>query len=113
MPMTSPRLAREHRTIVAMIGLFCRNQHGTNGALCPDCAEVLAYARQRIERCPHGEHKPSCGTCTIHCYEQSMRERIAVIMRWSGPRMPLYHPWMSIMHGLDRFRPGKLRKQTV
>ena len=111
--MPSARIDREHRTIVAMVGLYCRGRHGCQADLCPDCAEVLAYARRRIEVCPHGELKPSCGTCAIHCYERNMKERIAVIMRWSGPRMPLHHPWMSVLHWIDRFRPGRRGHKQV
>ena len=35
---------------------YCLGVHGTRGgALCPACNALLEYARQRRERCPHGE----------------------------------------------------------
>jgi hypothetical protein len=113
--MSEARIIREHRTIEAMVRLFCRGRHGSRAGLCPDCAELLTYAHRRIDACPHGEDKPSCGVCTIRCYGASsalgsqravMRERILAVMRWSGPRMALHHPWMTVMHMLDRYRFG-------
>ncbi|MCI7214913.1 MAG: nitrous oxide-stimulated promoter family protein [Dysosmobacter sp.] len=35
---------------------YCRGVHGTRGeTFCPTCAALLEYARQRRDRCPHGE----------------------------------------------------------
>lgn len=105
--MPRSRLDRERHTVSVMVGMFCRAHHGADGEPCTDCQALLTYACRRIEHCPHGVDKPSCGTCTIHCYERTMKGRISVIMRWSGPRMILRHPWLALLHGLDRFRPGR------
>ncbi|HEX9117585.1 MAG TPA: nitrous oxide-stimulated promoter family protein [Anaerolineae bacterium] len=96
-----PRLAREARTIAAMIHLYCREQHGAAGELCPDCRELLAYADLRLAKCPFQEGKTTCANCRVHCYKPAMRERIRVIMRYAGPRMLYRHPILAIRHLLD------------
>ncbi len=79
-----------------MVRLFCRKKHGE--PLCPDCAELLDYARQRIEKCPFGAEKPTCENCTVHCYKPEMRGRVKEVMRFSGPRMLLRHPVLAVRH---------------
>ena len=80
-----------------MIRLYCRRQHGGD-SLCPECAESFRYARERLEKCPHGNNKPSCRRCAIHCFQSPYRENIVRIMKGSGPRMMLHHPLLAIRH---------------
>ena len=47
------------------------------------------------------ETKTFCSNCKVHCYRPDMRERIRAVMRFSGPRMLLYHPITGIRHFLD------------
>jgi len=101
---TPNRLNREQRTIELMIGLYCRKNHHPETELCQDCADMLNHASERLSRCPFGESKPACSKCTVHCYQKEYRERIKAIMRYSGPRMLLYHPGFLITHYLDLFR---------
>jgi len=104
--MFGKRLERELRTIRAMVRIYCRRHHGGRGELCAECAELLDYARQRLERCPFGEEKPTCVRCPIHCYKPSQRERARAVMRFAGPRMLWRHPILAIRHLLDgRRRP--------
>ena len=47
---------KELETVTLMVRRDCRGVHGTRGeTLCPACAALLEYARQRRDRCPHGE----------------------------------------------------------
>ncbi len=47
---------KEIETVTLMVRRYCRGVHGIrSGALCPACEALLEYARQRRERCPHGE----------------------------------------------------------
>lgn len=39
-----------------MIRLYCRRKEG-NKELCPQCLELLEYARMRLSRCPFGRIK--------------------------------------------------------
>jgi len=87
------RREREKDMLLKMISLYCRKRHGRpKGELCPDCLELLNYAHARCEQCPHMATKTSCKKCTTPCYKPEMREKIRGVMRWSGPRMLLYHP---------------------
>ena len=98
------RIARERKTISIMIRMYCRAHHNPADGLCPDCAELEAYALQRIDRCPFGWRKPTCANCPIHCYKPGMRERIRTVMRYAGPRMLLRHPVLAVLHLLDGWR---------
>jgi YbgA-like uncharacterized protein len=104
------RLERERDTIEAMMRLYCRAQHGTGGSLCPACRSLLDYTAFRILKCPHKENKPSCASCTIHCFRAGRFEEIRAVMRFAGPRMWFRHPLLSLLHTFDRFRASKFRK---
>lgn len=101
------RRLREHRTLEAMIGMYCRHSHYAN-TTCRECAELAAYAQRRLERCVFGDEKPTCANCRVHCYRDDMREKIREVMRWAGPRMLVQHPVMAMMHVLDGRRPTPL-----
>ena len=101
MPSDPPRIAREKKTMAAMVQLYCRKKHESDGSLCPDCAELLDYATCRLDRCPFGPQKTTCAKCPIHCYKPQMRDRAREVMRFSGPRMLLRHPILAIGHLLD------------
>ncbi len=98
---TRPRFRRERKTINAMIGIFCREQHATAGGLCPECAALSAYAGQRLDNCPFGDDKPTCAKCPIHCYKPAAREQIRAVMRYAGPRMLFRRPVLAIFHLLE------------
>jgi predicted amidophosphoribosyltransferase len=106
-------LQKEQNAIEAMIRLFCKGQ-GHTDPLCEDCSALLAYARERLERCRYGEEKPTCRQCPTHCYKPAMRERITAVMRYAGPRMLLHHPVQGMRHLVRekqchqrRHRPGQ------
>ena len=99
-----PRLQREHKTFLAMQMIYCRAHHGSKDDLCPDCAELSAYAFTRLEKCPFQEQKPVCARCPIHCYQKEMQNRVKKMMRYSGPRMMFRHPGMAFLHLMNRFR---------
>jgi len=98
-----PRMTRESNTIAVMFALYCRNRHASNG-LCSECVELLGYARERLEKCPFQEGKTTCAKCVVHCYRPVMREKIRVVMRYSGPRMIYRHPILAIFHLVDGLR---------
>ncbi len=100
----SKRLGREWKTMSAMVGIYCRDNHGCSQGLCEECQKFLDYARVRLERCRFGEDKPTCAKCPVHCYQRERREQARVIMRYAGPRMIWQHPILSWRHWLDGFR---------
>jgi hypothetical protein len=108
--MESTRITREKNTIHAMIRLYCRNHHQPEYGLCAGCQDLLDYAFQRIDRCPYEDWKPTCKNCPIHCYKPDRREEVRKVMRYSGPRLILYHPILTIQHLLDgRKKPPHIK----
>ncbi|MDO5336298.1 MAG: nitrous oxide-stimulated promoter family protein [Eubacteriales bacterium] len=90
---------KEQRVVKEMISLYCRKNHNTRSdCLCPSCSELSDYAHKRSEKCPFMEKKTFCANCKVHCYKPEMRERIRTVMRFSGPRMLLYHPCLALWH---------------
>jgi hypothetical protein len=110
MLMKIDRLEREKRTILVMIEIFCRGNHGSVGDMCSDCQQLYDFALQRIDKCLYLEDKPSCAKCPTHCYKPAMRERIREVMRYSGPRMILSQPWLTIWHYIDEISKGNAVK---
>ena len=101
-----PRLARELATIRAMVRIHCRDRHATPTGLCEECTALMTYATRRLDRCVFGEQKPTCASCTVHCYNAEMREGIRKVMRYAGPRMLWRHPLLAIAHIIDGRREG-------
>jgi hypothetical protein len=107
-PFTNRRLAREWKTVRAMIHLYCRDQHGGN--LCAECQDLAQYVSVRLDRCKFGEEKPTCANCPVHCYQRHRRDQIKAVMCYAGPRMMWEHPWLSLNHQLDGwFRKAHIR----
>ncbi len=103
---TEKKRVLEAEVISKMIAIYCRgNKHSDRtrtpqdtDALCPDCRRLRDYALGRVEHCPRMEVKSFCSACPVHCYSRDMRAAIRAVMRWSGPRMLLHHPLMTIHH---------------
>ncbi len=107
MDSTRSKREREKQIVSEMIRLYCRKRHGTRTGLCPECAELDAYARTRSDRCPFMETKTFCSNCKVHCYKPEMREKIREVMRFSGPRMLFHHPVMAVRHVIESKREQK------
>ena len=75
--------------------------HGGPG-LCGECRELLEYSLARLEHCKFGNAKTKCHKCPVHCYRPDMREKIRTVMRFSGPRMLLYHPLEALRYLFSR-----------
>ena len=88
---------KEMHTVYEMIHLYCRKNH-KDKELCQECLDLYEYAKMRIEKCPFMETKTFCSQCKVHCYKLDKREQIRKVMRFSGPRMLVYHPIMAIRH---------------
>ena len=98
------RIEREKKIVGQMIEIYCRRHHmAGSGNLCEDCRSLHRYAMRRLDRCPHGNRKPSCRKCKIHCYSPEMRLRIKCVMRYVGPRMIFIHPVSAIRHLISEF----------
>ena len=116
---THPRMTHEARTLEAMIGMHCRDRHGTpedapGEALCagaPSC-RLRGCAPAK---CPFQEHKTTCAKCPVHCYKRDRREQIRAVMRYAGPRMMFRHPRLAFYHLVidgRREKPGRVQRKT-
>lgn len=88
---------KDLRVLALFTRVYCANHHidrqrspvvldlpgSKPHACCAECADFLAYAIERRQRCPL-DPKPSCKHCTIHCYRPGHREKVREIMRYSG-----------------------------
>lgn len=105
---TDSKREREKKVVSLMIRLYCRKNHGMKkGELCPECRELTAYATSRSDHCPFMETKTFCSNCRVHCYKPEMREKIRKVMRFSGPRMIMYHPVMAVRHVIEMIKEKK------
>jgi hypothetical protein len=90
----SSRRAHHRLVVELMIRRHCRRRHGRRPEPCPECRELLDYAADRLEACVHGEAKPPCRRCPVHCFRPARRDAIRLIMRenrlWFLCRHPLH-----------------------
>lgn len=103
---TITKREREKALVSQMIALYCKSNH-SGRSLCPDCAALDAYARQRSDKCPFMETKTFCSNCKVHCYKPEMREKIRTVMRFSGPRMIFHHPIVAVRHVIETKKEKK------
>ncbi len=100
----SNRIIREKKIVATMIKLYCKKNHNAKEQLCTECLELKEYTLKRLDGCKFGNNKTICGDCKIHCYQKDMKEKIIKIMRYSGPRMIIYHPIMAIEHLIKKYK---------
>ena len=108
MSIFTNRIEREAKTVEVMINLYCKNHHELRVHDCKSCSELQNYALDRLHHCPFHEGKTSCKNCPIHCYKPSIKEDIKQVMRYSGPRMMLRHPILTVFHLIDNKRKEPL-----
>ena len=98
----------EKKVVKKMITLYCNSKHNTKSVLCEGCSELNSYAFARLERCPFGHNKPTCGSCSIHCYKPVMKAQIKKVMKFSGPRMLLLSPIDTMRHFYKEYKRKRL-----
>ena len=107
---------KEQIVVEQMIKLYCKKNHNDRlkeNGLCKECMELAEYAKQRSAKCPFMENKTFCNNCKVHCYKPQMREKIKKVMRFSGPRMLFYHPFMAVWHVVCSIKEKKkIAEQT-
>ena len=104
-----PRIAREEKTVRAMLQMYCHDLHHASDGLCPACEELLDYAGKRLSQCPYQGGKTSCAMCPTHCYKPTMREQIRMVMRYAGPQMMYRHPILALYHLFDGRRKEPIK----
>ncbi len=91
------KIKKEKETLKLMTEIYCRKNHGCKD-LCKSCRELVDYGNMKTDNCPFKEEKTFCSNCKVHCYKEDMREKIRMVMKFSGPRMILYHPTLGVKH---------------
>ena len=112
MKKTQTKMDFEKVVVTEMIALYCQKTHKKKGALCTECAALAEYACVHSDNCPFAQTKTFCSNCAVHCYRPDMRRRIRAVMRFSGPRMLLYHPVLSLRHLRLRRREKRKERRT-
>ena len=92
------RKEKELKIILTMIEMYYEQFMYLPDNHYEDFNELQKYVKRKVEHCPLGDKKTTCGKCTIHCYEPRMQEKIKKIMQYSGPRMIYRHPLMALYH---------------
>ncbi len=77
-------------------------------ALCPSCMELVTRVEGRTERCPHMAYKSYCHLCPRPCHPPAEMARITPLMRYSGPRLLLRHPVLTLRHVRGVMRSKKI-----
>ena len=99
---------KEKFMVEQMIGLYCHKIHKTKkGEMCDECRTLSEYAKSRSDNCPFMENKTFCSNCRVHCYKPEMREKIRIVMCYSGPRMIFHHPIMAMKHVICTIKEKK------
>lgn len=108
---------REQYVVEEMIQLYCRKNHSKEERqgrqMCPVCQELSNYAKLRSQKCPFMEQKTFCANCKVHCYKPEKREQIRQVMRFSGPRMILYHPILAVWHLICSKKEKRKQKEDA
>jgi len=92
------RIEREKQTVQMMIELYCKHRLKQN-TIPEEYQQLTAYAHSRLDHCRFGENKSVCKKCPIHCYAPKERQQIREVMRWVGPRMMIFAPKATLIHG--------------
>lgn len=87
------KLEQERKIVSLMIKLYYKKHPNEQ-----EEKELLTYVYLRLSKCPFKDNKTFCSNCKVHCYKPDMREKIKKVMRYSGPRMLIYHPLLAIKH---------------
>ena len=72
-----------------------------------NCPQGIFVGRWRSNESRSKKRTTFCSNCKVHCYKPEMREKIREVMRFSGPRMILYHPIMAIRHVIESRKEKK------
>jgi hypothetical protein len=95
----SKRAALDLKTLESLIELYCKAEHGSRlSGLCMDCSDLLRYSLDRYDACPYKKNGRLCSICEVHCYKGEYRGKIIEVMRFSGPRLVFYHPFLALRY---------------
>lgn len=85
---------KELKVVILMIDLYYKKQKNNDISR----EELIEYVTIRQNKCPFKETKTFCSNCIVHCYKEEYKIKIKEVMRYSGPKMIIYHPILAIQH---------------
>jgi len=103
--MTTEKFKSEVETLSKFFQIYCSEKHTSQTQrdynvtykdltlkfqvnLCDECNNLLNYAIQRLQECPH-DPKPRCRKCENPCYEKDKYKQMAKMMRFAGMKLGL------------------------
>lgn len=92
--------------VTKMVNMYYKKH--TNCTITRD--QLLDYIQLRRDKCPHGDNKPFCNVCPIHCYKPDMREQVRAVMRYAGPRLLFTNPILAIQHLISTIKYKRRNK---
>ncbi|MBR3840899.1 MAG: nitrous oxide-stimulated promoter family protein [Erysipelotrichales bacterium] len=96
------KIEKERRIVGEMIALYYKNNYHQTIDDNEEAKELINYVNHRLSVCPFKDKKKFCSHCSVHCYEESKRELIKKVMRYSGPRLLFTHPLLVIKHVIEK-----------
>lgn len=80
-----------------MIRIYCKKHHNTDETLCNDCSDLLEYSENVLNQCEIDDELDS-EKFKYYYDDIEKMEKLKEIMKYSGFRIMLYHPIISIRH---------------
>ena len=90
------KIYKEMEVVDLMIDIYYKKQIRLDEGKNVEKKDLMNYCHYRLSKCPFKDNKPFCSNCKIHCYDKIHQELIRKVMRYSGPRMMIYHPIIAI-----------------
>ncbi|WP_422484557.1 nitrous oxide-stimulated promoter family protein [Gudongella sp. DL1XJH-153] len=90
------KIQREKEIVSLMIDLYYKGN--SNSFTKTQYLELTDYCLSKVDNCPFIEKKTFCSSCSVHCYDEKHRGMIKAVMKYSAPRMILYHPLLMLRH---------------
>ncbi len=110
----STQIEQKIKLVEKMMSLYCKRHHPWRNShhLCDECQDLLKYSAQRSRNCKN--QKGFCAHCPTPCYAPEKRAEMGKIMKFSGPRIGLYHPIWVTKHIIEtRRKNGEQRKKRA
>ncbi len=104
------KIYKESEVVNLMIDLYYKNK--VNKDKVEEKEDLKKYCEFRLSKCPFKDNKLFCSNCKIHCYDKTHQDLIKKVMRYSGPRMMIYHPIVTIKHINETMKRKRVEKRT-
>lgn len=102
------KIYKEKEVVDLMIDIYYKKKIKKDISKRAEKEDLKKYCAYRLSLCPFKDKKTFCSNCKIHCYDKVHKELIKEVMRYSGPRMLLYHPIIAIKHVIESKKNKKM-----